>query len=290
MRYTIAIPTHNNFDIIEACVQHALKVEHNDFEVEIIISDTSDDERAMEIIRPYQSENVKIYHNDSSWSMWQNHNFLLSEAHGDYIFFIHSDDEILPDALKIIDKYLKKFDFPKRILISGTSIYKNFQNELKHIGLMTEKLITGSDALSIFSNSGISPSGMLFSKDLHDMGGFIGDSMILPYSDCWTEINCALNGFKILFIDNILFLRSTNGTTLKRGDKKELLEAYNRMKIHFNEAQIKLIIESAVRQRGIVILEHFYINETYKKYIRKYTLKYLILHPIKYRKFIKFYL
>lgn len=286
MRFTVAIPTHNNEDIIMQCISHVLELEYDDYEV--LVSDTSNSSHTYNMIEELHNERIRIYQNDSSWSMWENHNFLLTEAHGDYILFIHSDDIVLPDALIILDSHLALLKYPSRIILSGTSIYKNFQENLRHLGLETERLITGTDAILLFSNNGMSPSGLMFSSDIREKGGFVGDSMILPYTDCWTELNCALNGYRFYFIDNILFLRSTNGTKLRKGSKRELKETFEKLMDIFNESQIKVIIKSAVIERGHIILDHFAVSNKYKKEIRMNSLRYILLHPIKYRKLFKF--
>lgn len=287
MRYSIAIPTHNNcFDDIKRCILSAMEVGFDDYEV--VVSDTSDTEANFEYIKELivseKLTNVTIFHNDSKWTMWDNHNYLLERVNGDYILFLHSDDVILKNALSEIDLILKSHNYPSRIMIAGTSIFKSYKTTLDEFNLPTDEYICGSQLIELFARGGLTPSGTLFSKDIKDIGGFIVNSMILPYSDCWTEINCALNGFRLIFSNNIFFIRDSNGTKMKYGSDESIKQVYERMKPYFDESLSMVIINAAFKSNSWVVLKHFTFEEKYKKIIMKRALVKLILHPYKNRR------
>lgn len=287
MRYSIAIPTHNNsIDDLEKCLLSAITVGFEDYEV--IISDTSDTEDnynyIKQIITSKKLVNVKISHNDSNWTMWDNHNYLLDKAAGDYIFFLHSDDVILSNALNDIDAILQGYNYPQRIIIAGTSIFKSYKTTLDEFCLPSDNFICGSQLVELFTRGGLTPSGTLFSRDIKDIGGFIANAMILPYSDCWTEINCALNGFRLIFSNNIFFIRDSNGTKMKYGSDESIKEVYKRMKPFFNDSLSMVVINAALKTNSWVVLKHFIFDDKYKKYIMNKAWLKLLVHPYKNRR------
>lgn len=284
MLYTIAIPTHNNIKTIKKCIHSAIELEFDDYE--IIVSDTSNNEDTWNWLQGMNVPNLRIYRNDYDWSMWNNHNFLLDKADGKYVLFLHSDDALLKDALKVIDKHMAKLNYPDRIIMSGTSIYKNFKNIIYGLNFACEEYICGSDALEIFIGGGLTPCGTIFSKDILEIGGFIGDSMIIPYSDTWTEQYCALNGFRLYVINDIYFIRSQNGTKLVEGDKKQVSRVYDSLKKYFNDNLSIIIINMAIAKNSFYVLQHFICDDRYKMYIFKELLKKSYRHPIKNRRFI----
>lgn len=286
-KFTIAIPTHNNLleDLIN-CLKSASDVEFDDYEV--IISDTSDTDDNYNYLIKYIKENsldnVTIQKNNSKWSMWDNHNYLAQNAKGDYIFFLHSDDTILPNALNGIDAILKGYRYPTRIIVAGCSIFKSYKTTLNELGLETNRIISGAELVELFTRGGLTPSGTLFSRDLNDIGGFIGDSMVLPYSDCWTELNCALHGFRLYISDDIFFIRDSNGTKMKYGSDEGVKDVYERIKIYFPEPLAMIVINSALKINSWVVLKHFTFDSKYKRYIMKSARLRLLFHPIKNRR------
>ena len=285
MLYTIAIPTHNNIETIKKCIKSAIELEFDDYE--IIVSDTSENEDTWNLLIKMDIPNLRYYRNNHKWSMWKNHNFLLENANGKYVLFLHSDDVLLKDSLKVIDKHMSRLNYPDRIIMTGTSIYKNFKNHIYSLGFSCEEYICGSDALELFIGGGLTPCGTVFSKDILEIGGFIGDSMVIPYSDTWTDQNCALKGFRFYVINDIYFLRSQNSTKFVEGDKRQVSQVYNSLKKYFDDNLSIIIINMAIAKNSFYVLRHFICDERYKMYILKELLRILYRHPLKNRRFIK---
>ena len=284
--FTIAIPTHNNFNTIKNCVQSAINQETQSA-YEIVVSDTSSDDNTEAFFSSLESKKIRYFRNECSWTMWDNHNFLLKEARGRYIVFIHADDVLLSDALDVFDRYTSSLGYPNRIIMSGESIYHSFRVNLRSLGLREECIIAGGDAISLFSFAGLTPSGTLFSKDICETGGFIANSLILPYSDLWAELYCSIKGYRYLFFPNIVFLRSSNGTTLIEGTKEDVKLVYDRLMKIFDRSECDIIIESALRQRSVYVLRHFLCDKQYSKRIKKRIVLKVIKHPIKSRHLVR---
>ncbi len=287
VKFTVAIPTHNNtIDDLKKSVYSAADVGFDDYEV--IISDTSDNEDnynfVVGLIKEQAWDNVFVFHNDSTWSMWDNHNYLIDRARGDYIFFLHADDVVLKNALTDLDNLLKVFNYPNRMIVAGNSVYKSFKNDIERLQYPVGKLICGSDLVEIFTYGGLTPSGTLFSSDIKNIGGFIADSMILPYTDCWAELNCALNGFRMVITNDIYFIRESNGTKLKYGSDETMRNEYQKLSRFFDYSKSMIIINAALKTNSWLILKYFTFDDRFKKLIYKQSIRRFILHPYKNRR------
>lgn len=76
---------------------------------ELIISDDGSSDNTFDIIKSYNSPNIKLYHNN-----FRNHilnfEFLLSVASGDYIFLSDQDDVWFPNKIPTMMHALKEHD------------------------------------------------------------------------------------------------------------------------------------------------------------------------------------
>ena len=283
-KYTIAIPTHNNEKVIYECVKSAINAAGSNSE--ILISDTSSTEKTQMILKSFSDNRIKVFRNDEKWSMWENHNFLLKQSTGNYIIFLHSDDTLLKDAIKIIDEKLSVRGYPSRIILSGNSIYHSFKGVIEQLSLPTEEYISGSDAVKLFCR-GLTPSGTVFSKDFSSTEGFIGNAMCMPYSDAWTGMYLALNGFKYLYINDIYFLRSANGTTLRKGSPNELHEVYKKLKSILGENKLKIVLQAAFDADAPFVVEHFLTDSKIRTNIKKEIIYRFIHNPLKFHSMLK---
>lgn len=279
MKYSIVIPVHDNVNTIYKCLQSAIEQDFDDFE--IIISDTSKNDQVYDIIKPSFCNRIRYYRNDFNWTMWDNHNFLIEQSKGDYIFFLHSDDYLLSGAIKKADIVLKRLNYPNRIFLSGTSIYKDFKNVISFLGLEADGLICGEDAINLFSYRSLTPSGTIFSSDIKEIGGFIYDGMIFPYSDCWTELKLCLNGYRFYLINDILFIRNSNGTNFKYGNRAEIKDVYYHLTNEFSKEQIEILKNSILNNFSLEKIKFFMQDPCYRRDIRFYILKRLLKHPFK---------
>lgn len=279
MRYTIAIPTHNDFDTIERCIDSVLNVDYDDFE--IVISDTSTNEETWQYLktRVENIDNVRIFRNDENWDMWTNHNFCMEKASGEYILFIHTDDILLEDSLSIINNHLYKLSYPKNIVMWGRSLYKDYKTTLHSNRLSLEKIICGNEALSLFLSGGLTPSGTLVSKTFIEVGGYLPDNLIPPHSDCISMLNCAFNGFKFFMYNDIIFVRDVNGGIFKKIKKEEAITMCKFLKDYFTHEQIEVLISCSFQYEIFGIINFLCVDKQINKNINKRIIRRLIRKP-----------
>jgi len=279
MKFTIAIPTHNNEETIGVALKSALDVEFDDFEV--LISDTSNNDHTQHIVSSFEKtseKRIRYFKNPFEWNLWQNHNFLLNEAKGDYVLFIHSDDSLLDDCLKILNLKLQSLHYPKRIVLCGESLLYNFHYLIKSLGIPSEKVLSGSSVIPIFLSGGLTPSGTLFSKDFAKSGYLFGNYSS-SYSDCISMLYIIFKGYRFYFYDNIIFIRSFSSYVYSKLTKIDSRGTEDLFDQYFTYSQLKIIIDFAFSYDSFGMAKFLFHNAITKKYMKKRLLKRLLRKP-----------
>ena len=116
--FSIVIPAYNYAHFLPETVESVIQQTYSHYEI-IIVNDGSTD-NTEEVIQDLVSKNsdktIKyISQNNAGLSATRNNGAKI--ANGDYIFFLDSDDKLLPDALEILHKTINKN--PKADLIIG---------------------------------------------------------------------------------------------------------------------------------------------------------------------------
>ena len=103
MKLSLVIPVYNTEKFLEKCLASCLdqNVEMSDYEIVIVDDGTKDN--AMDIARRFQNNysNIRIYSQENAGlSAARNSGF--SQATGDYVWFVDSDDWLEPDSVKTV--------------------------------------------------------------------------------------------------------------------------------------------------------------------------------------------
>lgn len=120
-KISIIVPVYNSEKTIKRCIDSLLKQTYND--IEIIIIDDGSTDKSNNIIRTYKlkSKNIRVIE-QSNQGVSIARNRGLSEATGDYIMFVDSDDCLDREACyKLIDEMDEDID----LIIFGLNIYQN---------------------------------------------------------------------------------------------------------------------------------------------------------------------
>lgn len=101
IKLSIIIPTYNVEDFIVRCLDSCLDQDINNDEYEIIIVNDGSKDNSINIAEQYVSRynNIHIVHRDNG-GLSAARNTGLSKAHGEYVWFLDSDDTIEPNCLK----------------------------------------------------------------------------------------------------------------------------------------------------------------------------------------------
>ena len=111
MKFTLIIPTKNRHETAIKAVQSGTMSRYDD--IEIIVTDGSDDDSLGKEIKNLKDPRVKYFHHTKSLSMKNNWEFGVSKATGDYVSIIGDDDALMPDGFLLAAELIK---------LSGTNV------------------------------------------------------------------------------------------------------------------------------------------------------------------------
>lgn len=122
MRFSIIVPVNNVKDYLEECVDSIINQDYLDREI-ILVDDGSDD-GSENICDKYKVfHDVKVVHKDHG-GLSSARNAGISEAEGEYLIFIDSDDKLMAGALSLIADSLNNNE---DVLV--TELYKYFDRD-----------------------------------------------------------------------------------------------------------------------------------------------------------------
>lgn len=212
MLFSILIPTYNNEKTIARTIKSALNQDYSG-EYEIVIVNNASTDATLSVIESYDDPKIKVITNPTTVHMYENHNICVENALGDYVIFCHSDDELMPEALKILAKKIEERMYPQRYILWGHSMFRDFSFSLSSVGgLSTNKMFSGVVAKQVFINNGLTPSGTCFSRQaMRDLGGF--PIVEGTYDiDLIFEAIAAFEGWEFEMLDRLLYKREYAST------------------------------------------------------------------------------
>ena len=225
-RFTIAIPTYNNEATVANAIRSALGQDYRgDYEV-LVVNNASTDGTLGQAEQFVPDPRLTIVTNESTCSLYANHNVCLQQAKGDYVLFCHSDDTLDPGALRSIHRALEQRGFPRRIVMWGHSLYIDFYDELNNAGFRAGQLFSGIVAARAFFDMGLTPSGTCYCRSIADHGGFLVTAAKAAPSDASSMVLAALNGFRFEMIEDIIFFRYTASTATHGRPFTEIISAH----------------------------------------------------------------
>lgn len=134
MRVSIIIPVYNVVDYIEVCLESVFKQTYSDIEV-ILVDDCGSDnsvELARRFIEVHKLFNCRIIKHSHNRGLSAARNTGLTNATGEYVFFLDSDDSITPDCIEKMATPLVQHDYS--FVIAGYRIAPGNEKELLCMG------------------------------------------------------------------------------------------------------------------------------------------------------------
>lgn len=183
-KVSVIIPTYNRASVLNRAIDSVLGQTFKDWEL-IIVDDGSTDETS-ELLQSHSHESLSIYRT-SNQGVSAARNLGLQKAHGEWVAFLDSDDEWLPEKLAKQMAYAEAH--PDILIVHGEEIW--VRNGVR-VNPMKKHQKRGGD---IFGDAVklccISPSTVLLKKSLLlDLGGFREDYPVCEDYDLWLKITC----------------------------------------------------------------------------------------------------
>lgn len=212
-KISIIIPNYNNAKYIDDCLHSILNQTHKNIEI-IIVDDCSTD-ASRDILDRYAKKYdfIRLVFNKTNQGVAKNRDKAISQATGDYITTLDSDDYYISN-----DKLIKELELvlnykleKKQNIIAFSNIMLVNEDKSK-IGYQANKNIVQGDIFdSIFTRDCMIPRDFLFTKDMYkNIGGF--DFNIPIYEDWDLKIRLAsMYHFYHVDLDGIGYRRHGQG-------------------------------------------------------------------------------
>lgn len=192
--FSIIIPTYNHAHFMKRCLDSLVNQTYENWEA-IVVNNFSED-NTIEIVNEYTDPRIRLINNANGGVIAVSRNKGISEANGDWICFLDSDDSWYPNKLNESLKYIKDYDL----------IYHNLDKQFpmkSNKGVVNGRILQGNIAKDLLINGFCIPnSSVIVSKNIVDMVGKINEDkrfVAIEDSDYWMRISTITNRFK--FID-----------------------------------------------------------------------------------------
>ncbi|MBC9718179.1 bifunctional glycosyltransferase family 2 protein/CDP-glycerol:glycerophosphate glycerophosphotransferase [Streptomyces sp. TRM66268-LWL] len=122
-RFSVIVPVYKVQAYLHECLDSVLEQSYTDFEL-IVVDDASPDGSAA-IIDEFAARDarVKAIHLPENIGLGPARNKGMSQACGEYLIFLDSDDTLTPDALRSVSERLKETDSPDVLVFDYVSAY-----------------------------------------------------------------------------------------------------------------------------------------------------------------------
>lgn len=191
--FSIIIPTYNHAHFIKRCLDSLLNQSHQNWEA-IVVNNFSED-NTIEIVEGYDDPRIRLINNANRGIIAVSRNKGISEAKGDWICFLDSDDWWYFDKLKVSSAYLNDYDLIYHNLDKYYSINKSY-------GKAYGRELHGEKVKDLLINSnGIPNSSVIIRKTIVDTIGFISediDLIAVEDSDYWIRAAFVTSKFKFI--------------------------------------------------------------------------------------------
>ena len=201
---SIIIPTYNRREYIERAVQSILRQTYKNYEI-IIVDDGSTD-NTQEIIQKLEMKESRIHYIKQEQNQGASHarNIGMQEAQYDYIAFLDSDDEWLPNKLELqMRKMLESSEETGLVFCRMGGIGRDGKSRFISPDIAIPKEILEGDIFLRLLRANVigTPSILIRRKCLEQVGGFKESLVCL---EDWEWVLRIARNYLIGFVDEVL--------------------------------------------------------------------------------------
>jgi len=110
LRFSIVIPTRERADTLKYCLQTCVEQELFD-NYEIIVSDNNSSQATKDVVDSFNNNRIRYFSTGKTLAMYENFEFAISKATGEYVIVLGDDDGITLKGLYHLDKIITKTSF-----------------------------------------------------------------------------------------------------------------------------------------------------------------------------------
>ena len=264
IKISVIIPTYNRADVVGRAILSALKQTYTPFEI-IVIDDGSSDKTA-ETVRKFSNSVTYVEQKNSGPASARNNG--IQRSTGNYIAFLDSDDEWMPDKL---EKQIELINSKHAQVVITNSLFKNRSNSAETTfskSLFSDLLNRFDSELTdcfplLIEQNFIHLSTLLVQKScLLEVGYFDEGMPVAEDTDLWLRL-----AFKYKFgiITTPLAIRDDRPDKLSGNKQKEYSgRLYMFSKFLRSEADLSSEKKDLIRQRQYFIRGRF-MNSLFQK-------------------------
>ena len=111
MKFSIIVPTQDRANLLSVVVEHAMRLDHPDFEVIVSDNSTTAERRAMnlEAVRQHvDAPNFSIVYPPRPLCMPEHFEFALEHATGEYVTYLTDKMVVFPHALSDVEAVIRR--------------------------------------------------------------------------------------------------------------------------------------------------------------------------------------
>ena len=191
--FSIVIPTYNHAHFMKRCLDSLINQTYQNWEA-IVVNNFSED-NTIEIVEGYNDPRIRLINNANGGIIAVSRNKGISEAKGDWICFLDSDDWWYPNKLEFSLPYLNDYD----LIFHDLVIHEQFN---KPFGVIKGRVLKNNIANDLVINcNGIANSSVIVRKTIVDVVGFlVEDKSLVAVEDFdyWIRIAQVTSKFKYL--------------------------------------------------------------------------------------------
>lgn len=189
---SVIIPVFNTEKYISRCINSVLSQTYKD--IEIICCDDGSTDGSYNVLLDFQSKykNIQVLKNSSNIGQGKSRNKCISISNGKFLFFLDSDNYILPHSIERFVEFGEKY--PKHIIISDMV-------EIDEFGYEIRKRYQNISTLDVLIKGNTIDMAALVEKDVFKDKKFY-EYRILEDWDLW--LTCLVDGYKFYKINEFL--------------------------------------------------------------------------------------
>ena len=201
MKFSILVATYNQEKYIEETINSCLNQEYNDYE--IVISDDSSFDGTWDIITGFKNSKIRTFKHEKNIGEYNNRNFLLEKAKGDFVIFIDGEDIIYPYALSFINSFINNLPEAKIIVARAWDenvIYPHFMDNFPY----------AKNQFIGYGQSALKFTQLIFNREaIIAIGGF--DNKEIKFGDAYIQLKMGLIHGVLLIPEGFSWWRRTKG-------------------------------------------------------------------------------
>lgn len=265
VKYSIILPVKNGGDYIKECVNSILSQTFDDFELIVLIHDTTDD--TVNWLKSLNKKKITIHYEDGVNGIIGNWQRALSVPKGEFMTIIGYDDLLDKDYLQTIDSFVKAYP--------DASLYQTHFNYINSTGGHIKKCKpmplkeNAVDFLKSFlANSvDIMATGfMMRSKDYDALGGIPAYPNLL-FADMELWLRLTQIGYKVTAPNTTFSFRIHQSVTTTSSDEK-LQQAFERVILFLELLKIEDEQMAKVIEDNAIPFIHYYCKSLSHRLIR----------------------